>query len=122
MPESDELSAAIGHIKHKVDSMDRTLERLLRVSGKAMLEEYVEQLKSDPILAKVYLAVDGIKTQQQIAKAISHAESTVTYRVRTLLELDLIELISQKDEGKVYQHTKMEKLFKISSRLAKEMP
>ena len=35
MPESDELNAVIGHIKYKVDSMDRTLERLLRVNGKA---------------------------------------------------------------------------------------
>ncbi len=121
MPESDELSAAIGHIKYKVDSMDRTLERLLRVSGKAMLEDYVEKLKADPILAKVYLAVDGLKTQQQIAATVGNAESTVTDRVRKLLDMDLIELLKQKKEGKIYQYTKMERLFKIAQRLKKEM-
>lgn len=70
MAESDELNAAIGHIKYKVDSMDRTLERLLRVNGKAMLADYLEQLGLDPVLKQVYLEVDGSKTQQQIAEAI----------------------------------------------------
>ena len=60
MPESDELNAAIGHIKYKVDSMDRTLERLLRVNGKAMIADYMEQFAADPILAKVYLRTTDV--------------------------------------------------------------
>jgi hypothetical protein len=50
MPELDELSASIGHIKYKIDSMDRTLERLLRVNGKSMVADYIEQFNADPIL------------------------------------------------------------------------
>jgi hypothetical protein len=78
MPESDELSAAIGHIKYRVDSMDRTLERLLRVNGKVMLADYIEQLNTDPILTKVYLAIDGQKTQKEIAETIGNSNAAVT--------------------------------------------
>lgn len=117
MPESDELSAAIGHIKFKVDSMDRTLERLLRVNGKAMLAEYIEQLKADPVLAKVYLEIDGRKTQQQIAKAVGKSKATVTGKTKKLEELDLIEMVKYNNNGKIYNYTKMESLFKISRQL-----
>ena len=120
MAESDELSAAIGHIKFKVDSMDRTLERLLRVNGKAMLADYLEQLGRDPVLRQVYLEVDGSKTQQQIAEAIGKSNATVTGKTKRLEELDLIELVRYDNRGKLFQHTKMETIFKISRELEKE--
>ena len=120
MAESDELSAAIGHIKFKVDSMDRTLERLLRVNGKAMLADYLEQLDRDPVLRQVYLEVDGSKTQQQIAEAIGKSNATVTGKTKRLEELDLIELVRYDNRGKLFQHTKMETIFKISRELEKE--
>mgnify|MGYP000848138996 CR=1 FL=1 len=120
MAESDELSAAIGHIKYKVDSMDRTLERLLRVNGKAMLADYLEQLGLDPVLKQVYLEVDGSKTQQQIAEAIGKSNATVTGKTKRLEELDLIELVRYNNSGKIFQHTKMETIFKISRQLKKE--
>ena len=84
MPESDELNAAIGHIKYKVDSMDRTLERLLRVNGKAMIADYMEQFAADPILAKVYLSVDGYKTQKAIGE-----DKVIMCRPADLLEPEI---------------------------------
>lgn len=119
MPESDELNAAIGHIKYKVDSMDRTLERLLRVNGKAMIADYMEQFNTDPILTKVYLAIDGRKTQKAVGEEIGYSAAVVTGRIKALVDLDLIELIRQTKEGKIYKFTKMESIFKISRNLAK---
>lgn len=120
MPESDELSAAIGHIKYKVDSMDRTLERLLRVNGKAMIADYMEQFAADPILAKVYLSVDGHKTQKAIGEDTGYSAAVITNRIKVLVDLDLIELLRVTKEGKIYQYTKMERIFKISRNLIKE--
>lgn len=120
MPESDELNAAIGHIKYKVDSMDRTLERLLRVNGKAMIADYMEQFAADPILAKVYLSVDGYKTQTAISEDTGYSPAVITNRIKTLVDLDLIELLQVTKEGKIYQYTKMESIFKISRNLIKE--
>lgn len=120
MPESDELNAAIGHIKYKVDSMDRTLERLLRVNGKAMIADYMEQFAADPILAKVYLSVDGYKTQTAISEYTGYSPAVITNRIKTLVDLDLIELLQVTKEGKIYQYTKMESIFKISRNLIKE--
>ena len=117
MPESDELNAAIGHIKHKVDSMDQTLERLLRVNGKALISDLMEQFRADKMLKEVYLAIDGSRTQKEISKSTGHSEPTVSRRIETLKDLDLIELIRSSNDGKVYQYTKMEKLFKISKLL-----
>ena len=120
MPESDELNAAIGHIKYKVDSMDRTLERLLRVNGKAMIADYMEQFAADPILEKVYLSVDGYKTQKAIGEDTGYSPAVITNRIKTLVDLDLIELLRVTKEGKIYQYTKMESIFKISRNLIKE--
>lgn len=120
MPESDELNAAIGHIKYKVDSMDRTFERLLRVNGKAMIADYMEQFAADPILAKVYLSVDGYKTQTAISEDTGYSPAVITNRIKTLVDLDLIELLQVTKEGKIYQYTKMESIFKISRNLIKE--
>lgn len=120
MPESDELNAAIGHIKYKVDSMDRTLERLLRVNGKAMIADYMEQFAADSILAKVYLSVDGDKTQKEIGENTGYSAAVITNRIKTLVDLDLIELLRVTKEGKIYQYTKMESIFKISRNLIKE--
>ena len=120
MPESDELTAAIGHIKYKVDSMDRTLERLLRVNGKEMVAEYMEKFTADPSLAKIYLNIDGRATQKEIADKTGISEATVTRRIQILAdELDLVELARQTKEGKIYRYTKMEKIFNISKQLAK---
>lgn len=120
MPESEELNAAIGHIKYKVDSMDRTLERLLRVNGKAMLADYLEQFATDPILAKVYLSVDGYKTQKSIGKDTGYSPAVITKRIKILVDLDLIELLRVIQAGKIYQYTKMESIFKISRNLIKD--
>ena len=120
MPESDELNAAIGHIKYKVDSMDRPLDRLLRVNGKAMFVDYMEHLAADPILAKVYLSVDGYKTQKAISEDTGYSPAVITNRIKTLVDLDLIELLQVTKEGRIYQYTKMESIFKISRNLIKE--
>lgn len=120
MPESDELTAAIGQIKYKVDSMDRTLERLLRVNGKEMIAEYIEQFDADPSLAKIYLNIDGQSTQKDIADRTGISEATVTRRMHILVnELDLVELSRQTKDGKIYRYTKMEKIFNISKQIAK---
>ena len=119
MPESDVLSAAIGHIKYKVDSMDRTLEHLLLVNRNQIMTEVLDRFNSDPSLVKIYKTIDGIKTQKEIAANIGISEATVSKRLRILLDLDLIEMVRSTPEGKVYQYTKMERLFKISRELDK---
>lgn len=120
MPESDELNATIGHIKYKVDSIDKDLDILLKFSGKAIVQEYITVLTSDPIMEAVYLQVDGQKTQQQIAQTISSSDPTVSRRISKLVELDLIELDRQTDAGRIYRYTKMEHLYKLSKLLTKE--
>lgn len=119
MPESDELNVAIGHIKHKVDSMDRTLERLLRVNGKVMMDDYLEKFRTDPLLVKIYLAIDGKKTQKELITEIGCSQPTISRRLSTLQDIDLIETIRIGRDGLSYQHTRMEKLFKISRAITK---
>jgi DNA-binding MarR family transcriptional regulator len=119
MPESDELNVAIGHIKHKVDSMDRTLERLLRVNGKAMIADYLEQFRTDSLLGRIYLAIDGKKTQKELISEIGCSQPTISRRLQILQELDLIETIQTGRDGMSYQYTRMEKLFNISRTITK---
>lgn len=119
MPESDTLAAAIGHIKYKVDSMDRTLEHLLLVNKDQIMAGLMEKFHNDSTLVKVYQAIDGRKTQKEIGSDISVSDPTVSRRINSLLEMDLIELVRSTKDGKVYQYTKMERLLKINRELEK---
>lgn len=121
MPESDELHAAINHLKYKVDSIDKGLEILLRFSGQEMIAEYITKLKEDAVMGRVYLCIDGRRTQQQIAQSVGTSEATVSRRIKKLEDIDLIELDRQIDDGKIYRYTKMERLYKLSKILEKEL-
>jgi len=119
MPESDELYASIGLIKHKVESIDKGMTILLRINGKQMTAEYVDILTKNPMLCQVYLHIDGQLTQQQIANSVGCSDASVHRRIKELVDLDLIELSHVNDSGKIYKYTRMESLFKLSSIIRK---
>ena len=69
MSESDELYITVNYIKHKVDALEK-IEMLNLRSNKALQEEYISILQADPLLLKVYKAIDGAKSQKEIASVV----------------------------------------------------
>ena len=120
MSESNVLLAEINYIKNKVDSIEK-IEILNLRSNKALKEEYVNLLKSDSLLFSVYKAVDGIRTQHDIAIHISTTEMSVSRKLTVLAEHGLIEIKTVVGKKKIYQHTVAEKalgLMKVKIEIA----
>lgn len=113
MSESNVLLAEINYIKNKVDSIEK-IETLNLRSNKALKEEYVSLLKSDSLLFSVYKAVDGIRTQHDIAIHISTTEMSVSRKLNLLAEHGLIEIKTVVGKKKIYQHTVAEKAFGLT--------
>ena len=91
MSESNVLLAEINYIKNKVDSIEK-IEILNLRSNKALKEEYVGLFKSDVLLFSVYKAVDGVRTQHDIATHIGTTEMSVSRKMLVLAEHGLIEI------------------------------
>lgn len=114
MSESDELYSTVNYIKHKVDALEK-IEMLNLRSNKALLEEYTEILQNDSTLLQIYKAIDGTKSQKEIADIISSSEPSVSRKMQKLLEYGLIEIKEVGAKGKrVYKHTVAEQAFKLS--------
>lgn len=113
MSESNVLLAEINYIKNKVDSIEK-IEILNLRSNKALKEEYLGLLKSDSLLFSVYKAVDGIRTQHDIAAQISTTEMSVSRKLAVLSEHGLIEIKTVVGKKKIYQHTVAEKAFGLT--------
>lgn len=114
MSESDELYATVNYIKHKVNALEK-IEMLNLRSNKALHEEYTSLLQEDPLLLGVYKAIDGAKSQKEIANTISTTEKTVSVKIKKLVEYGLIEI---KDVGangtRIYKHSVAEQAFKLT--------
>lgn len=114
MSESDELYITVNYIKHKVDALEK-IEMLNLRSNKTLHEEYMSILQADPLLLNVYKAVDGAKSQKEIASIVSTTEKTVSVKIRKLAEHGLIEIKSVGIKGeRIYKHSVAEQAFKLT--------
>ncbi len=114
MSESGELYAAVNYIKNKVDALER-IEMLNLSSNKELESKYTNLLKSDDMLFQVYKLIDGIKAQNEIARAIGTNDMAVSRKIKKLEENGLIE---RKDVGangkRIYKHSVAEQAFKLT--------
>lgn len=113
MSESNVLLAEINYIKNKVDSIEK-IEILNLRSNKTLKEEYIGLFKADNLLFSVYKAVDGSRTQRDIATHISTTEMSVSRKLGVLAEYGLIEINTVVGKKKIYQHTVAEKAFGLT--------
>lgn len=114
MSESDELYITVNYIKHKVDALEK-IEMLNLRSNKALHEEYISILQTDPLLLKVYKAIDGAKSQKEIASVVSTTEKTVSVKIKKLAEHGLIEIKNVGTKGeRIYKHSVTEQAFKLT--------
>ncbi len=114
MSESDELYTTVNYIKHKVDALEK-IELLNLRSNTALHEEYALILQSDPLLLKVYKAIDGTKSQKEIASTVSTTDKSVSVKIKKLVEHGLVEIKDVGPNGtRIYRHSVAEQAFKLT--------
>lgn len=114
MEKNPEMFAALNYIKNKVEALEKIELHRMR-NDKEMKKEYQNLLLSDHDLLAVYKAIDGKRSQKEIAVEAGVTEMQVTRKTRILAEQGLIEILEIKtDTSKVYIHTVAEAAFKLS--------
>jgi len=115
MTEADEteMFIAINHIKNKVDSLEKIELHRMR-NDSVMRKQYEELLLSDSEYLKIYKAINGERTQAEIADEAKVTPMQVTRKLPILVDKGLIEIYASKGKSKIYIHTVAEKAFRLT--------
>ena len=99
MPESDELAIDIKEIRWHQESMDSSMDLLLKANKEAILGEIEMFFSNARRRAEVFLAVDGQRTVEEIAKVLQMNSPNVSRDLTKCAEEGLIERIAQSGGG-----------------------
>ena len=124
MADSLEVFNEIRQVRARLEGIEHTQEVLVRAVGDAILKQIWEYMDSDDILARVYLLVDGKRTQKDIVEALKAekvagaSQPSVSRRLDVLQrELALITVVRQTKAGKVYRHTASDRILGVARKL-----
>lgn len=111
MPESDETQEDIKKMKWHLENIDNKVDALIRGSPEAR-DDLAGAFKDDPMMAKVYLAIDGKRKQSEIANEIGTSQATVSRRIK---ELDRYGLIQKKeyDNGMIWEKDELYDILRL---------
>lgn len=115
MPESDETQKDIKKMKWHLENIDNKVDTLIRGNPQA-LEDIAGVFRGNPMMAKVYLAVDGKRKQVDIAEKLDTSQATVSRRIS---ELDRYGLIQKKeyDNGMIYVKDELHDILRLDERV-----
>lgn len=118
MPESDETQEDIKEIKWRIENIDNKFDMLVRGNDEA-LEKVAEVFRGDPVMAQVYLAVNGKRNQSEIVEEIDSSGPTVSRRISTLDDYGLIE---KKDiqNGFIWKKSELHQVMQLGSKVDPE--
>ena len=126
MPESEDIFEEVKKIRWHQEAIDSNMELLTRAHGKEILNEImiffgnVPGKKKAINLARVYLAVDGIRTVGEIATYLKMKQPNVSSDISRLMEMSLIEVKEVVKEGTIYKKRRVDTLLRISQKLIKD--
>lgn len=125
MAESTELFNEVALIRDQIDDMSRSVAALTRNSG--IKDSILAAMDAEPILAHIFMAVDGTRTQTEIVAALktagqSASAATVSRKIEVLVEdHDLIRPTGRSARGISYVHTSLAKDLGIARSLQKKI-
>ena len=116
MSETDELFSSVNYIKNKVDTLEK-IETLRLADDKLLEQKFKTFLTSNNNYLQIYKAIDGTRSQKEIAQLTGINEMQVSRIINKLESERLIELISMKGKTKIYNCSIIEKIYKFKAKL-----
>lgn len=125
MPETPETADDIRTIRYDIESIKTSQHLLLRGQSRELLAEILGQFQKDDNLALVYLALDGKRNQDEIARRIRDSggdisQPTVSRKLARLDSEGLIELRPGPGAAAWTHKDVVERVWRLSSRVAKQ--
>lgn len=121
MPESIDAFDELQQIRLRLDAIEQTQEMLVRANSAEVLAEVDRLVERDEMAARIYLLVNGVRTQQDIAAELSTSEATVSRRLERLRDLHLIRLLDKRGGGNIYQKSAAERILRLSPRIQRSL-
>lgn len=121
MPETLDAFDELQKIRLRLDGIEETQEMLVRASATQVLEDVDLLTDEDPLAARVYLLVDGVRTQQEIAAELTTSQQTVSNKLRKLRDLHLVLVVDQRGGGNVYGKAAADRILRLSTRVARRL-
>lgn len=121
MPESFDAFDEIQRIRQRLDAIEQTQEILVRANGADVLTDIDNLVDNDPLAARIYLLVDGARTQQDIATTLGTSQPTVSRRLDILEEMHLVRVVDKRGAGNVYAKGAADRILRLSSRIERRL-
>ena len=120
MPESDELAVDIKEIRWRQESMDSSMDLLLKANKEAIMGEIGAFFGSSKRRAEVYLAVDGKRTVKEIAKTLGMKSPNVSAELTGCFEEGLIERAPAPSGEVTWKKKRIDRVLRISAFLKRK--
>lgn len=114
------LLSRIAKIQHKVDSLEQTTAFSLRADSARHLAEVKKIFGRSRERVRVYLAANGTRNVQEIAKHLEMQRPNVSVELQKLADEGLIEVVDTKGNSTVYAKTALARTLRIPRFVCKE--
>ncbi|WP_436906707.1 DUF7343 domain-containing protein [Halosimplex marinum] len=115
MTESNETQRDVKRLKWHVENIDKKLDMMVRGDADVM-EAIADVFRDDEMLCKVYLAVNGERTQQEIADEVGTSNATVSRKISTLSDHSLVWK-KDYDDGIIYQKDELHETLRLDQKV-----
>lgn len=108
------ILSRLANLQHKVDSIEQTTAFALRADSHRHLESVEEIFKNSKRKAQVYLASDGDRTVNEIAKHLGMKQQNVSRAAKSLQDEGLLEISETTGGAHFYVKTPLDRTIRIS--------
>jgi predicted transcriptional regulator len=119
---SDSTEKDVREIKWRVEGIDKSIDLLVRASRKQIIADILEFFGKSKDRVNVFLAIDGNKTVDQVAKELNMKEPNVSRRITELRDEGLVNIKKITKNGYIYEKTEKVRVLSIEKVLAKKAP
>lgn len=115
-----QILSRLSHIEHKVDSLDETNAFALRAEAEKHHKTVQSIFKKGKRRAQVYLAADGTRSVEEIARHLGMKTPNVSPQIRVLKEEGLLELVEASGRQDFWTKKTIDRTLRISQYLRAE--
>jgi DNA-binding MarR family transcriptional regulator len=110
----------LAKIEHKVDSIEQTNAFALRAEAGKHFAEVKKIFRTSRRRAQVYLAVDGVRSVQEIGKYLKMQRQNVGPELKRLGEEGLLELVDSQSNRDIWAKKPIDRTLRITPFLCRE--
>ena len=106
-------------LDNRTDSMRHSLDWLVRANEPQLKETLIKAFGNSKVRVQVYLALDGRKNVNDVAKALDLVRENVSREIAWLKKKGLIAPIDADGRGTIYKRAQLDSIIHLSEDLAR---